>query len=156
MSLSLQIRSLRLAEGLTQAALAARAGIAQPNLAAFESGARRPSLYTLGLLAEGLKVDPARLLQDRPAVVLDRFEMDSVARALVSASSKPDGLPEALWRDLQAHFFRKMKAMAPAQERKRLRISPYAAARRAKAWLGSGALDELTRRFEKIYPESVS
>jgi transcriptional regulator with XRE-family HTH domain len=156
MSLSLQIRSLRLAEGLTQADLAERAGIAQPNLAAFESGARRPSLYTLGLLAEGLGVDSARLLQDTPAVELDRFQMDGVARALVSASPKPDGLPAALWKDLQALFFSKLRAMAPAQERIRSRISPYAAESRAKAWLGAEALDELTRRFEKIYPESAS
>ena len=150
MSLSLQIRSLRLAEGLTQADLAARVGIAQPNLAAFESGAKRPSLYTLGLLAEGLMVDPARLLQDRPTTVLDRFQMDTVARALVSASAKPKTLPDALWKDLQALFFSKLKAMAPAQRRARSRISPYAAERRAKAWLGSEALDELTRRFDKI------
>ncbi|HTB23143.1 MAG TPA: helix-turn-helix transcriptional regulator [bacterium] len=156
MSLSLQIRSLRLAQGLTQADLAARTGIAQPNLAAFESGSRRPSLYTLGLLAKGLQVEAARLLQDRPAMVLDRFQMDRVARALVSASSKPDGLSDALWRDLQAVFFSKLKAMAPTRLRTRVRVSPYAAERRARAWLGVGAFDELTRRFEKIYPEAVS
>ena len=156
MSLSLQIRSLRLAAGWTQAGLAAQAGIAQPNLAAFESGARRPSLYTLGLLAQGLGVDSARLLQDRPAEQLDRFQMDKLARALVSASPKPKKLPGALWRDLQALFFPKLKAMAPAQRRVKMRISPYAAERRAKAWLGAEALDELTRRLEKIYPEAVS
>ncbi len=156
MSLSLQIRSLRLAEGLTQAGLAARAGIAQPNLAAFESGARPPSLHTLGLFAEGLGVDSARPLQDRPAGALDRFQMDTVARALVSASSKPEGLPDALWKDLQALFFSKLRAMAPDRRRARPRISPYAAERRAKAWLGHEALDELTRRFEKYYPEAAS
>jgi transcriptional regulator with XRE-family HTH domain len=151
MSLSLQIRSLRLAEGLTQTDLAARVGIAQPNLAAFESGARRPSLYTLGLLAEGLGVDPSRLLQG-PSVVLDRFQMDRVTKALVSASPKPDRLPAPLWKDLQVLFFSKLKAVAPDKRRLRLRISPYAAERRVKAWIGSRALDELIRRFEKIYP----
>jgi transcriptional regulator with XRE-family HTH domain len=156
MSLSEQIRSLRLAGGLTQADLAARSGIAQPNVAAFESGARRPSLYSLGLLAQGLEVDSARLLQDRPAAVLDRFQMDQAAKALVSAGRKPDWLPDALWKDLQALFFSKLKAMAPAQQRKKIRVSPYAAERRAKAWLGYDALEELTRRFEKIYPESAS
>ena len=156
MSLSVQIRSLRLAGGLTQADLAARVGIAQPNLAAFESGARRPSLYTLGLLAEGLGVDSARLLQDKPAKTLDRFQMENAAKALVSASSKPENLPAALWRDLQALFFSKLKAIAPERRRARLRVSPYAAERRIKAWLGPEALDELTRRFDKHYPESTS
>ncbi len=41
------IRAARLAAGVTQLAVAERAGTAQPAVAAYESGARTPSLATL-------------------------------------------------------------------------------------------------------------
>jgi transcriptional regulator with XRE-family HTH domain len=152
MIISTRIRALRLARGWTQAELAKRSGMAQPNLAAFESGARKPSLFSLELIAEGLDSPAASLLNESPALVLGRFAMDALARALVGGKSRPQAVPEMLWRDLQALFFTKLRVLAPAVRRRRPRISPYAAQKRSKAWLGE-ALDELTRRLEKYYPE---
>jgi transcriptional regulator with XRE-family HTH domain len=153
MNLPLQIRSLRLTASLTQADLASRSGIAQPNLAAFESGARRPNLWSLDRLSMALGVEPGRLLQDKAPLSLDRFALDASARALMAGKPGPAQLPKPLWRDLQAVYFSKLSDLAPKVKRSRPRLSPYAAERRAKAWLGREAFGELTRRFEKVYPE---
>jgi DNA-binding XRE family transcriptional regulator len=49
-----QIRRLRQQAGLTQEALAKRAGLARPNLVRVESGRYRPSLETLERIARAL------------------------------------------------------------------------------------------------------
>ncbi len=154
MNLPLQIRALRQAGGWTQVQLAQRTGIAQPNLAAFESGTRRPSVGTLGRLSQGLGVDVGRLLRSEPPLVLDRFAMDALARTLMAGGPPPKGLPPKLWQDLQAVYCSKLSALAPQVTRRRPRLSPYAAERRALAQLGSAAFAELTRRFEKAYPQA--
>lgn len=55
---------LREKKGLTQVALANKAGITQPYLAQIESGERKnPSLVTLKKLAKALKVTLAELVE---------------------------------------------------------------------------------------------
>ena len=54
MSEAQQVRRFRQQAGLTQEALAKRAGIARPNLARVESGRYRPSLETLERIARAL------------------------------------------------------------------------------------------------------
>ncbi len=51
------IRSARNAAGMTQAALAARAGTTQPAVAAYEAGSRTPNLATLSRLLDGCEHD---------------------------------------------------------------------------------------------------
>lgn len=58
----------RLAAGLTQLDLAARSGVRQPNIAAYENGKRAPSASMVERL-----LDAAR---DRPSVVLRRHRED--------------------------------------------------------------------------------
>ncbi|MFD3744802.1 helix-turn-helix domain-containing protein [Nocardia sp. NPDC058633] len=53
------VRELRLAAGLTQAELAQRSGVAQPNIAAYESGNRRPSAAMMARLREVAKPRPS-------------------------------------------------------------------------------------------------
>ncbi|MGY0502159.1 helix-turn-helix domain-containing protein [Nocardia sp. FBN12] len=53
------VRELRLAAGLTQAELAQRSGVAQPNIAAYESGSRRPSAAMMARLREVAKPRPS-------------------------------------------------------------------------------------------------
>ncbi|MFD4443415.1 nucleotidyltransferase domain-containing protein [Nocardia sp. NPDC058519] len=53
------VRGLRLAAGLTQAELAQRSGVAQPNIAAYESGNRRPSAAMMARLREVAKPRPS-------------------------------------------------------------------------------------------------
>ena len=55
-ALGTQIREWRLRRGLTQAALAERAGLSWIFIAKVEGGARLPSWPTLERLARGLKV----------------------------------------------------------------------------------------------------
>lgn len=148
MSFPLTLKRLRLERGLTQAALAARCGVAQPNLAAMENGARQPTLATLQRLADGLGVAADALL--RPVGSgLDRFEMEAACRGLLLGEPRPERVDEALWTDLQAVFRPKLQAQRPGLRRPRLRISSNAAQRRLNARLGPGGLDEVARRLEK-------
>lgn len=66
---------MRQAAGLTQDELAERSGVAQPNIAAYESGQRSPSPAMLKRLAE--------VARPRPSVVLARHRSDilDLARA---------------------------------------------------------------------------
>ena len=58
----------RLNRGLTQDALAKRAGVPRPNLSAIERGRREVSLTTLRALAAGLGVPPGLLVDGVPPV----------------------------------------------------------------------------------------
>lgn len=58
----MRLKRLRENRGLTQAALAKKAGIARVYLAQVEGNVRTPSLHTLERLARALKVKPGELL----------------------------------------------------------------------------------------------
>lgn len=58
------IRRLRKAAGLSQEALAARAGLAMRYVSGVERGEENPSLRSLVALAEALDVRPSQLLDD--------------------------------------------------------------------------------------------
>ncbi len=53
------VRELREAAGISQAELARRSGVAQPNIAAYESGRRRPSPQMLDRLRATLRARPS-------------------------------------------------------------------------------------------------
>jgi transcriptional regulator with XRE-family HTH domain len=53
------VRTLRLQAGLTQEEMAARAGTSQPTIAAYEAGAKSPTLTTLTRMAAALGFDVA-------------------------------------------------------------------------------------------------
>ena len=65
-----EVREIRLAAGLTQAELAARSGVAQPNIAAYEAGRRRPSSAMLARLRAVARVLPHEALAAHRAEVL--------------------------------------------------------------------------------------
>lgn len=56
------VRARRLAAGLSQQELARRSGVAQPNIAAYESGQRTPSPAMLERLASAAKPRPSVVL----------------------------------------------------------------------------------------------
>ncbi len=60
-----QIRRLRKQAGLTQAALAKKAGMARPNLTRLEAGHCRPALETLERIARALDQPVSRLVSPR-------------------------------------------------------------------------------------------
>lgn len=66
----MDIRAEREAAGLTQAALARAANVAQPNLSAYENGRRSPSSEVLDRLRTALQVRPSmRVARHRDAVL---------------------------------------------------------------------------------------
>lgn len=54
-----EVLTLRQSSGLTQGELAARSGVAQPNIAAYESGRRRPSKQMLTRLRDATRPRPS-------------------------------------------------------------------------------------------------
>jgi transcriptional regulator with XRE-family HTH domain len=93
MEIARSLRETRGRAGLTQAALAARAGTSQATVSAYESGRKEPSVETLGrlLAAAGarLAVAPAAT-----AVVLPRpGELAHAGRALVDVLLLAEALP---------------------------------------------------------------
>ena len=67
-----QIRRLRKQAGLTQAALAKKAGMARPNLTRLEAGRCRPALETLERLAAALGQPVSRLVSAHEILHKDR------------------------------------------------------------------------------------
>jgi len=65
-----EIRSARIRAGMTQEELARRSGVAQPNIAAYETGARSPSTTMLRRLIAAARPRPSAVLQERRAEVL--------------------------------------------------------------------------------------
>jgi transcriptional regulator with XRE-family HTH domain len=61
--LALRLRALRQARGLTQAQLAAKAGLSREYLARLETARQDPTLTTLEKLAKALKVTAGDLLR---------------------------------------------------------------------------------------------
>lgn len=64
------VREMRLAAALTQAELARRAGVSQPNIAAYEAGRRTPSTVMLGRLRDAAKPRPSHVLAAHRDAVL--------------------------------------------------------------------------------------
>jgi len=63
------IRELRQRAGLTQRELAELSGVAQPNIAAYENGSRRPSAAMLERLTAAAKPRPSSALADHRSEV---------------------------------------------------------------------------------------
>jgi len=59
----MQLKKLRAARGMTQEALAEKAGISRTYIARLELGQQDPTLGTLEKLAKALKVKPGKLLE---------------------------------------------------------------------------------------------
>lgn len=76
------VRRLRLGAGLTQSELAARASTSQPTIAAYESGAKSPTLRTLARLAVAASVElvvltvPRMTREDRRSLAWHRAVAD--------------------------------------------------------------------------------
>lgn len=84
-----EVAQIRHKAGLTQKQLADLSGVAQPNIAAYENGTRRPSTKMLARLEAAARPKPSRLLVDHKATiqkiarrykVLDILVFGSVAR----------------------------------------------------------------------------
>lgn len=86
------LRSRRTRAGLSQGELALRSGIAQPNIAAYERGRRRPSASTQARLERALRPRPSDALRehrDEIVRILARHGMTNV-RVFGSAATSVD------------------------------------------------------------------
>lgn len=61
--MGIEIRELREKAGLSQAQLASRSGVAQPNIAAYESGRRKPSPMMIERLKNAIRPLPHEALE---------------------------------------------------------------------------------------------
>ena len=97
-----RVRAARVGVGLSQVALAKRAGVARQTLVLLESGHLRPRLDTLGHLADALGVPAALLVSPDPAVEREQlreaidhlsdealFAVALVVRSLRAGTTKP-------------------------------------------------------------------
>ena len=80
------IRETRLAAGLTQAELAARAGTARPNIAAYESGAKTPSPEVRDRLIAAMRPRPSDALRGHESAVLHIAARNGATRVRVFGS----------------------------------------------------------------------
>lgn len=88
------IRRRRLAANLTQAQLAELSGIPQPNIAAYETGRRTPSLGSLNKLDRALQPRPSDVVQqhrDTILSILATFNMTNPALfgSVATAQDRP-------------------------------------------------------------------
>lgn len=74
-----RIREIREEQGLSQNALAKKAGISQAGLSAIESTTKSPSIEILGKIADALKTSVASLTNDQESLeeVYFRFAKDA-------------------------------------------------------------------------------
>ncbi|UYM07678.1 helix-turn-helix domain-containing protein [Solicola gregarius] len=87
------VRRLRQAAGLSQHELAERSGVAQPNIAAYETGRRAPSKAMLHRLSEACRPTPHDALaahRDDLLALAERFGLTDV-RVFGSALRRTDG-----------------------------------------------------------------
>ena len=105
----------RLEQGLTQAALAERAGIPRPNLSAIECGKREVSLGTLRALAAALGVRPGILADGAPpqggAIYSTRGAMERVADAVAFHRRLTDAKERLIAEELQALLQHRTQAL---------------------------------------------
>jgi transcriptional regulator with XRE-family HTH domain len=72
---------------MTQARLAARAGIPQAAISAIETGRRDPTIRTMQRIAGGLGISIGTLVDmDPPLPTLDRHAVDAVSKAIVAGT----------------------------------------------------------------------
>lgn len=80
------VRDLRLAAGLSQTELAERSGVAQANIAAYESGQRTPSAAMLDRLRTAAPPRPSRSLEEHRDAVLALARHHKATRVRVFGS----------------------------------------------------------------------
>lgn len=81
-----EVRDLRVAAGLTQQQLAERAGVPQPNIAAYESGRRTPAPATLDRIRKAVRPLPHDALAARRAELIALARRHGLANLRVFGS----------------------------------------------------------------------
>lgn len=103
LALGQKLQKLRVERGMTQAELARRAGVPQPNLSNIEKEKHDLTVSTLVKLCVALEADPAGLFKDGPPSphpAFTRTRVERLARALVEGAREKLSPAEAKIADL--------------------------------------------------------
>ena len=146
-----QVQKWRWAKSLTQATLAARAGLSRPNLVDIETGKRECTLKTLRQLANALEISPGKLLDQLPAptLTLNRYEIDELSRALLGkAHPQTEKLKKlvALLMPLLYPIGRTIGHSPKIRSRKK----PWLLKQQANLMLGAITVKQIIRRCNKL------
>lgn len=139
----------RRARGLTQAQIAQRAAVPQPNLSALEAGRLDPTLSTLRRLAAALDIPAGTLLEKTPPrPAWSRHRIDNLVRQALTPAARPVGPLASTIRGLRHVLHERLAAAghparAPAGTGRR-------AIRQLQADLGPALWQAVLRRLEKF------
>lgn len=154
-----QLTAWRRRHGLSQDALARRAGMPRPRLSSLENGRSDPTLRTLRRLATALDLSVGELV-DRPAPTrrMNAEELDRLARAGLGLE-RGAGLPATLKRRLIRLLAARRQLLGPSRPRKSTKA--YAPSRRRserllRLELGSVQWEAVVRRCEKLAASRIS
>jgi len=138
----------RRTRALTQADLAQKAGIPQPNVCALEADRLDPKLSTIRRLAVALDVLPGRLLDESPrALTWDRHRIDAFVRqALSNPARAPAEESRMAWA---LHHIAKGRLEASGRFKSRRRGTGERAMKQLKADLGAPLWNAVLRRLDK-------
>jgi len=102
----------RLEKGLTQGALADRSGLTQAQISRLEISGQRPTYRTIQRLAKALGIKPEELFNPPPGFCIDlsRYEMDKVAKAVVSGRRNMNRSLNRLADDIARLALHKLRA----------------------------------------------
>ena len=100
MEVARTLREARTRAGLTQAALARRAGTSQATLSAYENGRKQPSVETLSRLLQAagqrLTIEPAPVAVLQPSAASHKQTARELGQALALADALPKRHPRTL------------------------------------------------------------
>lgn len=80
-----RVRQLRQAQGISQEALALKAGISPAHLGQIERAVKKPTVDTIGKLAEALNIEAADLFLSKPAPSMTQSAIRNKIDALLSS-----------------------------------------------------------------------
>lgn len=130
------LRMWRSRRQFSQVALAHKSGVTQATLSRLESNQEKPRWETLQRLASSLRISSSELFLDRPQpeVKLNRYDVEAVARAVVSGERKlsavlnriADETASLMINKLQAHNvpgYRRVAGLRSLAPFRRTRVS---------------------------------
>lgn len=104
------LRRWRRARGLSQAQLAAKAGLTQAAVSELERGYRAPSLRTVAKLAEVLRVSVSDLIQADASETLPREAADRIASFIIQGAGRLRPAERRVADDVAGLVIQKLRA----------------------------------------------
>jgi transcriptional regulator with XRE-family HTH domain len=144
----------RLYRGLSQAELAAAAGVTRPNLSAIESGQREASMGTLPALALALKTEPGTLAGGKSPYgttgPLSRAALERIAAAAVGGQPPTPGVETELAGFLRTITATRLAAHNNSAHPKQSRLATTQAYLQLKAMTSTEVINSLLARMEAL------